>query len=148
MPSQPLTPSQVADRLILTEHGPLVGPRPEVPGVDEAVVRRVVETFYGRIQEDGRLGPIFIAYVQDWSRHLDRMTAFWVQMVLRRPGYSGRPVQAHQGLPGMDEAHFERWLTLFQQTVEELVSEPAGRDAFLAPARRMADRIRTVSGKP
>lgn len=140
-----LTPEEVAERLVLTAHGPLVMDRPHVPGVDEGVVALVVERFYGRVWEDGVLGPIFIAYVKDRAAHLEKMKAFWRQIVLRQPGYSGRPAQAHQGLPGMTEERFARWLGLFRLTVEETVPTPEGRAAFLDPAARMAARIRQAA---
>lgn len=87
--------------------------------VSEADVRELVDAFYGKIQQDALLNPIFsdVAKV-DWAHHLPKMYAFWNGMILGIPGYAGRPFPAHAVLPVRGE-HFSRWLHLFQQTVDE-----------------------------
>ena len=39
-------------------------------GIDEAMIERLVHTFYGRARRDPLLGPIFDSTVQDWERHI------------------------------------------------------------------------------
>ena len=44
-------------------------------GIDEAMIERLVRTFYGRARLDTLIGPIFEDKVHDWERHLGRMCA-------------------------------------------------------------------------
>jgi hemoglobin len=86
----------------------------------EADVRRLVDTFYSKVQADALLNPIFADVAKvDWAHHLPKMYAFWNGLILGKPGYEGRPFPAHAVLP-VDLTHFERWLALFHATVDEL----------------------------
>lgn len=105
-------------------------------GIDEALIGRLVRRFYGRIQKDRLLGPIFAERVADWDAHLMRMDAFWSSVVLASGRYAGQPVPAHLPLP-VDARHFDHWLALFEEVVRE-VCPPATVERFLAPARRIA----------
>jgi len=113
------------------------------PTLDEALMERVVYAFYARIRRDPMLGPIFEEHVTDWSHHLPAMVAFWRRTVLHTGDYSGRPMEAHQRIPGLGAGHFERWLELWAATVEE-VAPPAAQDALLVPARGIAASIQAV----
>ena len=42
-------------------------------GIDEAMIERLVRSFYGRARRDTLLGPIFDGTVQDWERHMTRI---------------------------------------------------------------------------
>lgn len=106
-------------------------------GVDEGTIRRLVDSFYAVVRDDDLLGPIFARHVKDWSAHLPKMYDFWSTVVLRTGRYAGRPVEAHERIPGIGAAHFTRWLELWGRTVSEVV--PAGaRGAFTVSADRMA----------
>jgi len=83
-------------------------------------VKTLVDTFYARIGEDALLGPIFNAVIQDqWPAHLTKMYSFWQSLLLGENTYSGRPFVHHIDLP-IEALHFERWLALFDQTVDAL----------------------------
>lgn len=85
----------------------------------EADVRQLVDEFYEQVRADALLNPIFADVAKvDWAHHLPKMYAFWNGMILGKPGYSGRPFPAHAVLP-VQKVHFERWLGLFQATVEK-----------------------------
>lgn len=85
----------------------------------EADVRVLVDAFYGKIQQDALLNPIFSEVAQvDWSHHLPKMYAFWNNLILGLPGYAGRPFPPHTVLPVTAE-HFRQWLALFHRTVDE-----------------------------
>jgi hemoglobin len=112
-------------------------------GVDESIIRGLVDTFYGSIRDDELLGPIFTGHVADWSIHLPKMYAFWSAVVLKTGGYAGRPLEAHQRLGMIRPEHFERWLVLWEAAVQRVV--PAGaRQSFTVPARRMAAAMGSV----
>ncbi len=89
--------------------------------ISEADVRWLVESFYGRIQADERLGPIFGLRIADdqWPQHLDRMVDFWSSLLRGTARYSGNPMTRHVTLPELSADHFRHWLTLFHATTAE-----------------------------
>jgi hemoglobin len=126
-----------------TRHLPLTKPtRSDAPGVciDEAMIRSLVDTFYDAVRDDDLLGPIFARHVAVWSLHLPKMYDFWSTVVLRTGRYAGRPIEAHRRLHGLTQTHFDRWLSLWSQTVARVVPR-AGQDAFVIPAQRMASSM-------
>ncbi|HMQ91672.1 MAG TPA: group III truncated hemoglobin [Amaricoccus sp.] len=105
-------------------------------GLNERVLRSLVERFYDKVRRDAVLGPIFEARISDWAPHLDRMVAFWSSVALMTGRYHGRPVPAHARLP-VGGAHFERWLGLFRETARETCT-PAGAAHVIERAERIA----------
>lgn len=77
-------------------------------------VVRLVDRFYDRVRRDPLLSPVF-SHV-DWPAHLPTMYAFWASILLGEASYQGNPFQKHMNLP-IREAHFDRWIDLFTQTV-------------------------------
>lgn len=102
----------------------------------EADVNRLVGQFYDRIQQDPDLGPIFNGVAQvDWAHHLPKIAGFWSTVLLGTGQYKDNPVTAHLALgqkTALHSAHFERWVGLFTQTVDELFR---GERAELAKMR-------------
>ena len=45
----------------------------ERTGIDDAVLRELVEAFYGKIRKDRVLAPIFASRIDNWPPHLERM---------------------------------------------------------------------------
>lgn len=87
--------------------------------VGDAEIRHLVDSFYETIREDDLLGPVFNERVDDWSKHLPTMYAFWGNMLFGEKGYQGNPMAKHMTLP-VDHEHFERWIELFLETVDKL----------------------------
>ncbi|MGH8092992.1 MAG: group III truncated hemoglobin [Chthoniobacterales bacterium] len=82
-------------------------------------VRKLVDAFYDKVNRDELLAPIFNETANvDWTEHLPKMYRFWESMLFRTGNYSGAPFPKHAVLP-VEQAHFERWLTLFVETVDE-----------------------------
>ncbi len=133
-------PTNPARQLPLTE--PARSDATDRP-IDESMIRTLVDTFYDSVRGDDLLGPIFARHVADWSLHLPKMYTFWSTVVLRTGRYAGRPLEAHQRLPGLTQAHFDRWIALWTQTVARVVPAPS-RDAFVVPASRMASSMSSV----
>lgn len=101
-------------------------------------VKVMVDEFYGKIRKDELLGPIFENIIQDrWPEHLEKMYSFWQTILLEERTYSGRPFVPHMNLP-VEQKHFDRWLFLFSETVDELYS---GQKAITAKlqGKRMAE---------
>lgn len=103
----------------------------------ESEIRRMVEIFYARVREDSELGPIFERRIGgDWAPHLDRMVDFWTTVLLASGRYRGNPRKAHDAIAEIRPRHFDRWLTLFGQVLDELFEEHVAAD-ILGRARRM-----------
>ena len=78
-----------------------------------------MDSFYAKAMVDELIGPIFTDVAKiDLEAHLPRLYAFWEMLVLGIPGYSGQPYPAHIPL-GLKKEHFDRWLKLFTETLEE-----------------------------
>ena len=115
-------------------------------GVDEAMIRMLVDAFYERVRADETLGPIFEREISDWRPHLDKMYDFWSSVVLMTKRYDGRPVPAHIKIEGLDHPHFEHWLALFQQTARDVVRPPPPTCSSTAPtASRNRCACRSIS---
>lgn len=83
-------------------------------------IKLLVDTFYGRIRKDTLLKDIFNNKIRDrWSQHLQKMYNFWQTVLLEKHTYHGSPFLPHAKLPVTLE-HFEKWLLLFNNTVDEL----------------------------
>ncbi len=111
----------------------------ERTGIDEALIARLVDTFYDKVREDELLGPVFEARIVDWPIHLERMRAFWSSVALMTGRYHGQPMEAHLRLP-VDARHFDRWLGLFEETASETCT-PAAAAHFVERARRIAESL-------
>ena len=108
-------------------------------GIDEAMIDRLVETFYARVRDDALIGPIFAARIEDWGPHLAQMKLFWSSVALSTGVYQGRPMPKHLPLP-IDATHFDRWLTLFEETANA-VCAPIAAAHFMERARRIAESL-------
>jgi hemoglobin len=118
---------------------------PKAPGtavdITEPMIRKLVETFYAKIREDGELGPIFNSAVEDWDAHYDKLCAFWSSVVLMSGRYKGRPMPAHAALPGISDEHFVRWLVLFGETASVACPAEAAH-LFIDRAKRIAESLK------
>lgn len=79
-------------------------------------IKLLVDAFYDKVRGDELLAPVF-SHV-DWPHHLPIMYNFWSSMLLGDRSYLGNPFQKHLPLP-IRPAHFDRWLKLFRETVNE-----------------------------
>ncbi|MBI5132154.1 MAG: group III truncated hemoglobin [Rhodopseudomonas palustris] len=117
--------------------------------ITEAEIATMVRTFYARAREDELIGPIFDHAVADWDHHIAQISDFWSSMLLKTGRYGGRPMRPHLML-GLQPAHFDRWLALFETTANDLFA-PEVAAAFIVRARRIADSfemgIATTQGK-
>ncbi len=117
----------------------IVGDIVSPTAIDEAMIDRLVRTFYARARLDPLIGPIFENRVHDWDGHLGRMCAFWSSVALMSGRYHGRPMVAHLPLP-IDTPHFDRWLEIFAATARD-VCPPAAATHLLDRAHLIADSL-------
>ena len=108
-------------------------------GITEPMIERLVHGFYAKVREDALLAPVFEARIRDWETHLQRMCAFWSSVALMSGRYHGSPMAKHMPLP-VDADHFDRWLTLFEETARELCP-PEAAAHFVERARRIAESL-------
>jgi len=84
--------------------------------LDRNDIIQMVNKFYDKVKVDELLGPVFSHL--DWPHHLPIMYDFWSSLLLGDQSYRGNPLQKHLPLPITPE-HFNRWLALFNQTIDE-----------------------------
>lgn len=90
--------------------------------IDLSDIQVLVNTFYGKVRQDDLLKDIFENVIQDrWPEHLEKMYRFWQTVLLDEHTYQGSPFVPHAHLP-VGKAHFERWIQLFFETVDEIFS--------------------------
>ncbi len=91
-------------------------------------IQLLVDTFYGKVQKDVLIGPIFWGVIKDWVPHLHKMYSFWQTVLLNEHTYNGSPFPPHAQLP-LEEKHFNRWLELFNETVDALFAGKTADEA-------------------
>ncbi len=120
------------------------GPIGDRPYFHVEDIETIVYDFYGKVQQDPMLAPVFATRIEDWGPHLERMVNFW-RAVLRSEGtYSqspkGPPPVIHWNLEGPTHEHYDRWLELFAETVANILPPDDAR-WIVWRACRMADAL-------
>ncbi|HST43535.1 MAG TPA: group III truncated hemoglobin [Conexibacter sp.] len=110
---------------------------------DRADCERLVRAFYGRALDDPVIGFIFTDVARlDLEEHVPVIASFWETILLDARSYGGGAFAPHVALHaqvGLKPGHFERWLSLWRATVDELF---AGDRAELAKSH--AQRVATA----
>ncbi len=99
---------------------------------DPADVELLVRRFYQAAIPDPLLGPLFHAAGIDWGVHVPLLRSFWERELLGQPGYAGNVVAAHRPLlahTGIGQANLDRWVELFDETIDELFRGPVAERA-------------------
>lgn len=117
----------------------------DIQGLED--IKLIVDDFYGKVAKDELLAPIFNYRLSTyWVPHLEKMYTFWNAALFGVKGYVGNPFAKHATMP-VTAAHFERWLSLFNQTVDMHFEGPMAQDAkrrgFIMATtfqRRMSDQ--------
>ena len=90
---------------------------------NRADLELLVRAFYEKALADALLGPIFKTQIEDfWNQHLPKIYDFWESVLFHKAIYKGNPMLKHLHLHekvGLTEAHFERWMLLWNNTVVE-----------------------------
>ncbi len=89
-------------------------------------IELLVNSFYLKVQKDETIGYFFndIAKV-NWNLHLPKMYNFWETLLFGKASYKGNPMAVHYPINdevAMEKFHFEHWLKLWTETVNELFS--------------------------
>lgn len=87
-------------------------------------IEKIVTLFYDKVKDDELLGFFFSEVFEiDWDKHLPLMCSFWESVLFYTGDYEGDPLTTHRNVSRKhptSAAHFERWLVLFDQSVDEL----------------------------
>ncbi len=82
-------------------------------------IRIFVDEFYSQVRQDALLGPVFEKAVKDnWTLHLEKIYAFWNAALFGVAGFRGNPFAKHAPL-AIEQSHFDRWLELFNETIDQ-----------------------------
>jgi hemoglobin len=115
-----------------------------------ADIKRLVDDFYGKVAQDDLLAPIFNFRLSTyWVPHLEKMYTFWNAALFGVKGYLGNPFAKHATLP-VEAKHFERWLSLFNETVNACFAGPVAEKAknrARVMAATFARRLQDNTGK-
>ncbi len=92
-------------------------------------IQFLVDSFYDKVVKDGVLAPFFQGL--NFDEHLPKMVNFWAFVLLDEAGYKTDVTQAHDKMR-LKQEHFDRWLELFNKTVDDHFT---GEKADLAKQR-------------
>lgn len=89
-------------------------------------IELLLTTFYEKVKKDDTIGFIFndVAKV-NWEHHIPIICDFWETLLLDTSSYTKNAMQVHYTLNRkipLEEKHFQRWLQLFSETVDDLFS--------------------------
>lgn len=124
--------------------------RPDITTRDDC--ERLVRAFYARAMDDTMIGYLFtdVAHL-DLEAHVPVITDFWETILLGGPAYRGGAfgphLRLHERSP-LRGGHFERWLTIWSQTVDELFAGPTAELAKAHAARVARAFHRRLQGLP
>ena len=87
-------------------------------------IEQLINSFYDKVKCDEVIGFIFndVAKV-NWEKHLPVMYDFWENIIFLTNKYIGNPMSIHMHLNEQvrfTKEHFQRWIQLFTETVDEL----------------------------
>lgn len=88
--------------------------------LSRADIAVVVDNFYARAMQDPIIGYLFEGL--DLPKHLPTIHDFWENILFRTGAYKGGMMYKHLMLNArkpLKLEHFQRWLELFTQTVDE-----------------------------
>jgi hemoglobin len=90
--------------------------------VSQDDIQQLVNSFYDKVKTS-EIGFFFeeIAKV-NWEKHLPKMYIFWESVLFATVKFDGNPMGAHfpiNEIIPMEKKHFEAWLQLWKETVDE-----------------------------
>ena len=102
-------------------------------------IKVLIDRFYQKVVKDPLIGQIFTTTIKvNWEKHLPVMYSFWENMLFYTGTYTGNPMIKHQSIhriANLTAEQFDRWVSLFTTTVNELFE---GEKAELARQRALS----------
>jgi len=106
---------------------------------NRADIENLVDTFYQKVKKDDLIAFFFDEVAQlNWEAHMPKMYDFWEMIVFGAGNFRGNPMRTHIDLnqkEALEKKHFDRWLVLFDATVDELFE---GQKAHLVKTRALS----------
>ena len=94
----------------------------------------LVDAFYKKALTDLEIGYFFTEVMKiNLEKHLPKLYNFWESILFKKASYSGNPMMKHLEINKTSQikpAHFDRWLFLWQETVEELYTGELATEAI------------------
>jgi len=86
-------------------------------------IEAFVDLFYSHVLEDEQLAPIFLDIAAiDLAVHLPHIKDYWCKLLLGDKSYRRHTMNIHRQLHGkqpLQAGDFQRWLALFNATLDE-----------------------------
>ena len=105
----------------------------------------LLTAFYAEVAGDQLLAPYFAAL--DMTRHIPRIADFWATVLFHAGRYQGNAFRPHLALPGLDTAHFTRWLAALERTLDAR-HRGEGAERMKAVGHRIAYSMQLRLGVP
>ena len=96
-------------------------------------IKLMVDTFYKKVLADETIGYIFKETI-NWETHMPLMYRFWGSMLLGEQSYQSNPMAKHIALDKrypLDTTHFNRWLEIWEQNLDEHFAGPMKEQALI-----------------
>jgi hemoglobin len=107
-----------------------------------ADIEKLVTVFYEKVKKDAVIGFIFTAKLNiNWPEHITIISNFWESILLDNPVYQKNAMGVHYELNKkipLQKIHFDSWLQLFNNTVDELFEGVVAEKAKIR-AKSIAD---------
>ena len=108
-------------------------------------IEMLIDLFYKQVVVDEVIGHFFTEVVElDWNKHIPVMYDFWETTLLGKMKYKGNPMLKHIDLnrkEALMAPHFDRWLELWNRTVNENFQGPMA-DKALKKANQIAELMK------
>ena len=102
-------------------------------------IEELIVSFYEKVKTDKLIGFIFTDIAKmNWEEHIPVIVDFWETILLDNPVYKKNAMEVHYNLNkkiALQPEHFERWLSLFNLTVDSMFE---GDKALIAKTRAKA----------
>ncbi len=100
--------------------------KPDISNRDD--IEKLVQHFYEKLESDAEIGYFFTEILSARKdAHLSRVCDFWENVIFYTGEYEGSPLEIHRKIHQQhptNQAHFNRWLQLFDETVNSLFEGP------------------------
>lgn len=87
-------------------------------------IDKLVRLFYEQATRDELIGDYFTSVIPiDWNHHIFTIVSFWENILFSTGAYKGGMLFKHMNLDHLSRFrtdHFDRWLQLWKQTVDQL----------------------------
>jgi len=109
----------------------------------------IVQRFYRALVPDPLLGSLFEEYGVDWAHHIPKLERYWRHVLFDEPAPAVNTIAAHapvQRAVPFDRRHIDRWLELWEETVDELFVGPFAERAKVR-ARQVGRALDAVAAR-